>query len=184
MIRSEKKRWLVSLFAITAIIIVSITIIIVSWEKPYSISSALLSWFHVTSVLIVVVLYCWYLLVVSSILPRLLKLSPSAIKYKKYSYSIFITILSLIIGEAYSNLIWNVEIARLSTGEAEIETVAAAAVGTYFQIFLIVVPLTMFGLAVYYLSYSYLKLNRKHSAIAGAVFALLSPFWLVVTYTV
>jgi len=116
LIRSEKRRWLVSLFVITVIIVVSIALIITSWEKPYPITSALLSWFHITSFLAVVVLYCWYLLIISSVLPRLLRLSPSAIKYKKYSYSIFITILSLIIGEAYSNLIWNVEITRLYKG--------------------------------------------------------------------
>ena len=181
MIRGENKRWLISLLTITAIIIVSIALIIAGWERPYSITSGLLGWFHIASFLTIVVLYFWYLLIISSVLPRLLKVFPSTFKNKKYLYSIFVTILSLIIGEAYSNLIWNVEITRHPTGETEIETVAA--VGTHLQILLLVVPFAMLGLAAFSLSYAYINLNKKQSAIAGAVIALLSPFWLVLLFS-
>jgi hypothetical protein len=118
--------------------------------------------------------YLWNLLVISIALPRLpgdAKVELS--KKRKLAYCLFITLLGVAIDWAYFELTWDMNLGK--------SALWIPAMSWALQFLCLLIPMAMIALVNTFLSYSYLKLERKQAIILGAMMAFFTAPWLLPT---
>jgi len=168
----DKKSWFFSMLIIIALIVASAVLIFVNWSRPYTIGEQLWSWLLALPIEIIIG-YFWYRLFFSLFLSRIPGNISIITKKDRSFYVISISIVSVLIDQAYYELIWN-ETVNLTT--MQIEIVPAASLVT--QLFLILVPMVMFWLGNFALSYFFLDLGIKQAATLGMFMAIFTLSWL------
>ena len=116
--------------------------------------------------------YLWNLLVLSVALPRLPGTEKPRIgKGRKAAYSLFITVLGLIIDWAYFELTWDMSLGK--------STVWIPAMTQALQLIWIVLPLAMIFLVNAALSYSFLRLERRQAIALGIIMGIFTAPWVL-----
>ena len=122
--------------------------------------------------------YFWNYVVLSQTLKRFLKINTfnekDFIKDKRVTYTVFATILGVVIDWAYIELVWDVDILGKGAWWAEMSMP--------FQLLLIIVPIAMLFAVNFALAWAYLKLDRRQSVITGITMGVLTAPWLLVIF--
>jgi len=167
--QNNTKSLLLPLLTTVLVVIISMAIIFINWSSTYSTSSAL--WGLLFGLPIGLIIgYFWNLLIFSLALPRLPGNIIIIARGKKYSYIFYVTILGIIINQAYHELIWDMTVNQAPQ--------LFPAVSIPLQFILIIVPMIMLWLVNFTLSYSYLGLGSKQSVILSIILAFFTLSWL------
>lgn len=122
--------------------------------------------------------YFWNYIVLSQTLKRFLKINAfdekDFIKDKRITYGVFITLLGVVIDWAFVELVWDIDLLGRGAWWPEMDLL--------FQLLLIIVPIVMLFAVNFALSWAYLKLNRRQSAIIGIFMAVFTAPWLLVIF--
>ena len=127
--------------------------------------------------------FIWNMLVLIIALPKVVKIGqdPSSVKVavqgylprnKRIKYCIFITLIGIMIDWAYIELTWDVD---FMSSRAEWLPIMSQGL----QFVLLIVPMVLLGMVNFALTYSYLKLDRKHAIIMGAIMGFFTAPWLL-----
>lgn len=166
--QNNKKDILLLLSVILIIVITTVAFIVIS--SPLSIAEYLLSLLFGLPMSMIIA-FPWYFLFLTLTF-SLLRLNGKYLSREyKVSYVLIISVLAFTIDTAYRQLIWL---------EGFGKNLVMSAVNVPIPFILILVPMVMYWLLNATLSYTFLGLEKKQSAIIGLIMAFFNTSWLVV----